>query len=530
MENNGTVIVGGGISGLLAAKAALERGEKDVTVFEASKRFGGKLVSGRIDDKIVNMGAEFIDDENVKLRQLAEQLKVPLIPTGEQSSEIFQSPSGRMQPDFLKQYAPIARDIAKLRDAAERDPKLAERMKSMSARELMEEVGGRAAVNENTGFFASAGIAIYNIVTPVVEFVLNAPAMIADGAYNLFTGSSQKSFRIRFDRANRVSRETMETALHAMTKELGATADNITAAQFMSETSPSEDRFLTSTCDFRVDGGTAALTDALKKHLEEKGVKFESGHKLLSLQKDGDDKIMTFETPEGEKTIRSKKTIMALPTYALGKIKGFEFLGLQDNQVQYTKNAKITLKVRPGVKLPTDGANAFLSESECWSPQPGLLTFLYHNEHGESPSVVMNKAMQNYAAAFGMKPDDIFYIDNGKPQAGTFAYSNPGEAPCWSTPNPKNARQMEALFAKMEALSEQGLGFVGTYIPLPDGGVGFMECGAASVERVCDRMFGPVRAQEHEVSLSPELQPQHQHAITARLRAEQANSRGGLGI
>lgn len=502
------LVVGGGISGLLSAYNLMKQGvpAADITIYEADKRVGGKIISGKIGDYTVNMGAEFIDEENVKMRKLAEEIGVKLLPTGEQSTELFQSPSGRMMPNFLKDFAPIARRMEQLHAAMIQDHALAEQMKSISAKELMDTLGKQVVVNENPGLIGSIGNFLYDTMMKIT---------------------------LRPQRANRVSQEVIDTALHAATKELGASSHQITAAQFLSEFSPSEDRFLASTCDYRVEGGTEALVSALHKRLQESGVTFEQGHKLESVQRQNDEKHLTFSTPDGEKKITSGNVIIALPAYALPKIQWLDGNGNPDktmaflnemSDVQYTQNAKITFKVKPGVKLPTDHANAFLAMGECWSPDPGYLTVLAHNEKGEAPLLVMQKAMNGYAQAFGLKAEDVFEMDNGRPLAGSFVYTNPGQAPCWSTPSPENHHQMEQHYAKMASMSDQGLGFAGTYIPLPDGEVGFMECGAASAEHVCERMIAAERAhsKSHVQEHTRAHAPAHGHEAHAPSFAERA--------
>ena len=53
------VVIGAGITGLAAARAARQRG-LDVTVLEAGQRPGGKLALGTVADVQVDLGAESI--------------------------------------------------------------------------------------------------------------------------------------------------------------------------------------------------------------------------------------------------------------------------------------------------------------------------------------------------------------------------------------------------------------------------------------------------------------------------------------
>lgn len=532
-----TAIVGGGISGLSAALEALERGEKNIHVYEASGRFGGKIQSSKIGDYTVNMGAEFIDseEENPHLHKIARRVGVALKPTGEQSKEIFYASDGKAMPDFLERYSPIARRLEKLREEMEADPGLAKKIHAMSAKELLTKLGNEVPANQPAKLFEPTGNFMLDMVISGANIAYGALKGLGNFAYDALMVVTLQS-----SRSNRVSQDVLDVAQGAIEKELGTKLENVTAKQFVSEFSPSEDRFLASSCSHRVEGGTEALVIALKKHLEEKGVHFHTNHKLTSVQSKDGKKILTFTTPGGEEIVESDNTVVAVAAYALPNINWLDANGNPDKdmeflremgKVQYTNNAKITFKVKPGVKLPTDEANAFLPVGEFWSTDPGYLTVLYHNENGDKPAAVMKKTMEAFAKSMGKRVEDIFELEAGKPAVGSFVYTNPGNAPCYSTPSSKTGREIEQYFARMEALASKGIGFAGTYISLPDGGTGFMECGAASAERACERMFGPVKAQEQEMDLSQNLSPSLPFAARVQSNKHQHNAhRGNLSI
>lgn len=543
MANKPTVIVGGGISGLTAALEALDRGETDIHIYEASDRMGGHIRSEKLGNYTVNKGAEFIDskEDAPHLHKLAARLKVDLLDAGEQGKEMFFSASGKPLPNFLKDYAPVARRLAEIREQAETDPAFAEKINAMSARELVTKAVSEAPVEQSYTLFEPSQNFTLNLLITVANFAYAAVRSVGDVLYN---GAMMLTFQS--SRANRVSSEVAETALAAMEKEQGATADNITAAQCLSEFSPSEKRFLAGSCGYRVDGGTEELIKKLEAHLanskDEHGnpkVHFHKGHTLTSVKSlGGNEREFTFATADGEQKVTSGKSVMALAAYSLPKIEWLDANGRPDadmaflkemGKVQYTNNAKVTFRLKPGVKIPD--ANIFMPEGEFWSPDAGYMTVLYHNVNGKKPPEVMQEVMAGYARMLGKEVHEVFEVDaSGKPLQGSVAYTNPGNAPCWSTPSPKYHKLMLANFQKMEALSHKGLGFAGTYIPLPDGCVGFMECGAASAERACERMFGPARAREHEIDMSQNLSPQV-HSFASRAKQDKGSQKSSwLGI
>jgi len=70
-------IVGGGLSGLRAAKSLQKKGE-NYGLFEARDRWGGRTYSETSNDHIFNMGGEWIDSDHKEMHALAKELHVAL--------------------------------------------------------------------------------------------------------------------------------------------------------------------------------------------------------------------------------------------------------------------------------------------------------------------------------------------------------------------------------------------------------------------------------------------------------------------
>ena len=82
MSPRSVTIIGGGISGLVT-DFALQRAGWDVTVYEASDRFGGKIWSSPVGDRLVDAGPDTFLARVPQGRQLCEDLGLADEPTGQ---------------------------------------------------------------------------------------------------------------------------------------------------------------------------------------------------------------------------------------------------------------------------------------------------------------------------------------------------------------------------------------------------------------------------------------------------------------
>lgn len=73
------VVVGAGLSGLVAARA-LRRAGRSVTVLEAAERVGGKLLTVTVGDSHVDLGAHWIGPGQTRIAALAKELGVATAP------------------------------------------------------------------------------------------------------------------------------------------------------------------------------------------------------------------------------------------------------------------------------------------------------------------------------------------------------------------------------------------------------------------------------------------------------------------
>lgn len=476
-------ILGGGITGLVAANEALKRGEKHITVYEAENRLGGKIQSGMIGNSIINRGAEFIDSDHAHLIALAKELGVNLVENKGMEKEIFQHRDGRpmSEDEFYSAYKPYAEHVIADREEATRNPNgpRARYLANLSLEQYVAEL-------QQTVKPVSRGF--WQALTDTVLLRGNDNAHIAEIAANSYAS------------------------------EAGRPIGQIGALQFLNETSSDAETMLSSNCKFRVEGGTEQLIVKLREKLEAQGVKFVTGAKVKSAVKTAQGGIdLTFDNPAHNTHVG--KTIFALPSYAFNDIGGLETLGFTPEMqsqiagLQYTNSFKLTVAFKPGMATPD---HAFYSTKgyQCWNPSPGLLTFLSNADEigAKSPKQVIMERLEDYAKAHGSTADAMFDL-------GQLDFNNPGQKACYATPAPGQAKTLEALQSHMPALAAHGVGLAGTYIPL-EGNFGFMECGLVSAKQAVARIVSPEQSAGHE------QQKQWAHHVVQQ-RAAAANEPSG---
>lgn len=474
-EHRSLAIVGGGITGLAAAYQALERGERSIDVYEGAPRFGGRILSGELDGVMVNRGAEFIDSDNDALLALCKAAGVSLVENKGMEAEFFQRLDGsRVTGDrFYAAYRPYAEQVMRDRAEIAANPQgaRAQYVRSLTLDAYLQEL--RRSV-------APASRSWWQALKDLVQFRSN------------------------------FSVETPAIAGYAYASESGQLIGNISAAQFIAETSPSPEAFLASDCKYRVAGGTEQLVTQLRQQLEARGVRFHAGHALVSLAKtDGPEGVRLGFA--GQPEVTAARTILAMPAYAFAQVKGLEQLGLPPEvtaalpEVQYTNSIKCTVAFKPGMAMPE--AVYYAQGFQTWSPAPGQLTFLANADalsEGQNPKEFLYGLFEAYAKAHGGRAEAMF--DTSK-----VMFSNPGKSACYATPRPAQVMALDALQAALPQLAERGIGIAGTYLP-HQGGYGFMECGVVSANRACDLLLS--RAQQQDLARAP-VPELHADAATA---------------
>lgn len=484
MESNTTpshsteqlAIVGGGISGLSAAYYALKQGvpADQIHIYEGEKKLGGKIQTEMLDGIVVNKGAEFIDKEQDKILGLCHELGVPLKASEDQGDLKFQRPNGEVidSATFLKAYRPIAEQIIAYKSALNQ-PGTAAMLNNMSMQDFIGQLAQNAVQHkrEARGFFGR----IWDTVT-------------------------FKSYQIDPD--------ILTIIQNAYASEVGAPANKINALQFVGEASDQFDSIFSSGCEWRVEGGTAKIIDALHEKLAAAGVHFHTGEKLHAVRKEGEKIHLTMQ--DGKEVI-SHKAIMALPAYDLAKIQGLESLGLSNDatqligNTQYTNSIKFTVRLKPGITA--DVSNLYSSKAyQSWSSAPGQMTFLCETSDlkgGTNPAPLIRSRLEEYAKSQGKTAAEMFdcITPDGKLTNNGMVLTSAPKSPCYASPTTGQALQLQKLGAGLDNLASNGVGVVGTYLPVRDSsgslGFGFMECGLNSAQRTVGAMLSPEPQKTH---------------------------------
>jgi monoamine oxidase len=504
LEKRSAAVVGGGISGLYAAKKLADAGYA-VDVYEASpKRLGGKIESATLpgSQTPVNNGAEFIDSTHARMQDICKETGVKLVSATDQSTESYQLQNGSVMnsDQFFAAVAPVKQRIAK------------DKMDIASA-----PTGERAYYLDH--------ISVTQYLAELSGMPQDQPS---DSLWMRVKNLTQRTWtqtKMTFGSKDVVDPGALKTLGAAYGSEAGRDPENVSALQFVNESSAQKDKLLASDCAYRVEGGTEAVVTALRKELEGKGVRFHMDAKATALAKGEDGKFnLAFEIPQVGQTLHDK-VIMALPMNAVAKIKGMEALGMTQEAAnllqngQYTQSAKLTVRT----KVPVEDSCMFSADGlQAWRSSPDTVTFLLGGEtlNQRKGKDLVDYSLERYAAAHNTTADKIF-------DTSQVVFRAPDkEKSCYASPAPGQTLQFQKLGETADAMAQNGVGIVGSFLPnrSSDNAIGFMESGVRSADRAVgimlarDREVAEVQARAAEEALS---QPTVNYAATELARRQQ---------
>ena len=444
------VIIGGGISGLAAAYEAVQRGETNIDIYESGKRIGGKILNGQVNGVTINRGAEFIGSHHTHLIRLCTALAIPLIENTGMKLEFFQLPNGALMDagTFYKAYQPYAEQVIRDRTEMITNP--------TSARSTY----------------------VRGLTLEAYQYDLRQRTKQAERSWK----QSAKEF---FTDSKNESANALLAAANVFAAEVGQLPKDISAAQFIAETSPNTKTLLASTCKWRVAGGTEQLIVKLRHYLTVKGVRFYTQKTLTKIRRAGTSTTLDFA--DGERA-KAAKVIFAVPTYNLVQIKGLETFGLDRDlfakvgATQYANNIKCTVAIKADIMVPN--AAIYGKGFQAWTHMPSQVTFLANADmlsKNQTPKQLLTSIMEAYAQSLGSSFEAMFDVTK-------LCFTNPGKTPGYATPTVEQLATLDAFKEQLAVLAKQGIGIVGTYLPL-HGVYGFMECGVASAKQSVEQLF-----------------------------------------
>jgi Flavin containing amine oxidoreductase len=482
------VIVGGGISGLTAAYTALEAGiaPHAITLYEAKDRLGGKIKSEMLGTTSVNMGAEFIDGDHSHIIDLCAKFGLTLVPATDQNIERCQ----------LKEGATIASEqlhdaLAFLRVYIQRDQQ-----------EIQRDPHG-----ERTLLLDQYSMNDYLDV--LITEIKNDPTH-AQNIHQLQNDGTD----VFEDNNNRITESALTQALDvvkgAFRAECGLDNSSISAFHFLHGFNGEADSVLASDCGYRIEGGTEQLIHALRDYLLEQGVRIEQQHTLHAITTDGEQKVLSLSTPEGEKIVRAEDVVLAVSALVLPSIQGLDSLGVSPHtldtlcSLKYTHVHKYTLMLRDDVHL--DPSCTFSAQGyQAWLPEPNLVTFLVYDDQSSNPEQMVKTFAQSYAQSLGKQhAEDIF-----KPltQEHMMISTPTGEELCYPSLGVGQYHGLHAAHQELEQLARKGLAITGTFIPRKSEEniteVGFMEGGVQASKHMIEQMIERHQAYDQDQNIKP---------------------------
>lgn len=294
------VILGGGLAGLTTAYFC-KKNAIPFVLYEGSSRVGGRVLTLRdfnSASQSADLGAEWISRQHELVLKLAKELNV----------DVSESPFRDEEVLFF------------------------DGLKKIDQKFLMAEFKG-----------------VQKKATELYTQIFRNQA-------NLLSPGNRQNFQTAVDQ-DRMSAEELILKLSARKSQVlpqflrrqvqlsfGAEADQVSSLTWLKLLmDQSEFSVLSQSSQFRVSGGTSALTQALFERvagvIPGRFVNF--SHKLVSVSQDSSGFDLRFETPQGFRTISAKKVVSTIPLSILRQIKGVSQLSLRDEAHQAIAGLRI---------------------------------------------------------------------------------------------------------------------------------------------------------------------------------------------
>ena len=465
-------VAGGGIGGLITAYEFAKKGY-DVTILEASPRFGGHIRTERGFDNGLywNAAAELVSTGDTALIKVMDELGIGRIPTDKnlegKNDMFFADGKAHNDEEFLEAYKPLARVIKKHQN------RLRDDMGNMSAAAV--ELDHQSMDDFLKGCEAEAGSA------PWVGKMLR----------QAYTGE--------------LGRDTHQLSALAFLELVGTDVDT-----------RGLELFGDSDEAYRVEGGTESIITALQGKLQEMGVHIRNDTRVQRFDNAPEGISITSVHNDQVESQTFDHVASAMPLNALRHVEGLEALGLPEEQVRAIKETQYTTLTKAGVEISreaidklkaagfngsiiTDGTaqTAWLSTEGQTTSGNGVMTFFNGGETGTTqPAELLNTCKKEIAAIIGMDVDKVFPSKS----AAVAAYGSKGKG-CYIAP--AQGQLMPLMSFKQQ--QHPHFSMVGEFVPVPTErghDMGCMVNAANSAQNEVARASALLeqRAQQHPVA------------------------------
>lgn len=327
-EKGPVAIVGAGAAGLTAAYRLMQAG-REVHLFEASERVGGRMFTKRdfnTDGQFVELGGELLDTNHTDILDLAKELGLETqnLLEGEKGEDIFYfEGETRRHEEVLEAFKPlgaiIAADVEKMYDEQDNFTEYATTLDSVSMEDYL-----KKAVDTTEAWVIQLIIAAYE-----PEYGLEVAKMSCLNLVDFIDPDTSDGFHIFGD-----SNEAL-----------------------------------------RIKGGNSSLPEALAKALEGK-ISLHTGSKLAKICESENGITLTISSKDEMKESTWPRVVLALPFTQLRKVEGIFELSMSEEKKKAIKELGygMNVKVMHGFKdrywrKPTDQRD-YIANGSVFAEEP----------------------------------------------------------------------------------------------------------------------------------------------------------------
>ncbi len=292
-DPNQVVILGGGLAGLTTAYLCKKNGIPFV-LYEGSSRFGGRVLTLRefnLASQAGDLGGEWISRQHELVLKLAKELSVDVAESPFRDNELlyFDGAKSQDRQKLQAEYKSVQKKSVELYV------------------QIFRNQANQLSSSNRQNFSAAVDQDKINCEELIQKLTLHKS--------QLLPVLMRRQIQLNF----------------------GAEAEQVSSLSWLKQMmDQNEFSILTNSPQFRISGGSSVLTQALYERVAGviPGRFVNLSHKLVSVAQDSAGFELRFETPQGVKTVQTKKVISTLPLSILRQIKGISQLSFKDEAHQ----------------------------------------------------------------------------------------------------------------------------------------------------------------------------------------------------